>query len=150
VAATLLDKGIIESRLKGNTLRVYVFVLKKKKVGVREVQRSLGMSNPSLAQYHLNKLTEMGLLKENGGEYELSGEVKVDVMKDFLMLGALMVPRFVFYAAFFTVFSVYFVYLSIELFQTQPLLLWPAFLLAAATAIFWYEAQHAWRTAPKV
>lgn len=143
-----LDKAIIESKLKGNTLRVYIFALRRRKVGVREVQRGLGMSNPSLAQYHLNKLVEMGLLKENNGEYEISDEIKVDVMKDFLLLGSLLVPRFVFYAAFFSVFSIYFIYLSFELIKAEPLILGPSLLLVAATAIFWYEALHAWRNAP--
>ena len=75
---------MVDAELKGNTLRVYVYALKKRKVGVREVQRALLMSNPSLAQYHLNKLKDLGLVSENNGEYEVVGEVKVDVMRDFL------------------------------------------------------------------
>ncbi|TLX99316.1 MAG: hypothetical protein E6K95_09775 [Thaumarchaeota archaeon] len=59
----------VDAQLKGNTLRVYVYALKKRKVGVREVQRALRLSNPSLAQYHLNKLRELGLLREEGGDY---------------------------------------------------------------------------------
>ena len=62
-----MDRGKVQAELKGNTLRVYVYALKRKRVGVREVQRSLRLSNPSLAQYHLNKLKELGLLKEEGG-----------------------------------------------------------------------------------
>lgn len=63
-----MDRGKVQAELKGNTLRVYVYALKRKRVGVREVQRSLRLSNPSLAQYHLNKLKELALLKEEGGE----------------------------------------------------------------------------------
>src|SRR2546425_12268743 len=95
----------VDAQLKGNTLRVYVYALKKRKVGVREVQRALLMSNPSLAQYHLNKLRELGLVAETNGEYEVINEVKVDVMRDFLRMGTLIVPRFVFYAVVFTVFT---------------------------------------------
>jgi predicted transcriptional regulator len=94
-------KENVESRLKGNTLRVYVYVLKKGRVGVREVQRSLGFSNPSLAQYHLNKLKELGLVREDGGEYEVVSEVRVEVLRDFLRFGTLLVPRFVMYAVIF-------------------------------------------------
>ncbi|MDG6933833.1 MAG: hypothetical protein JRN68_03975 [Nitrososphaerota archaeon] len=144
-----MDKDVIESQLKGNTLRVYVYALKKRKIGVREVQRALRMSNPSLAQYHLNKLQEMGLLKETAGEYEVSNEVKVDVMKEFLRVGNLMVPRFVFYGAFFTVFAVYFGILSIRLYFSEPLLLWPTALVILGAAVFWYEAIKAWRSAPQ-
>ena len=66
-------QGMVDAELKGNTLRVYVYALKKRKVGVREVQRALLMSNPSLAQYHLNKLRELGLVSESNGEYEVVG-----------------------------------------------------------------------------
>ena len=42
--------------LRGKTLEVYRYLLKSKNpVGIREVQRSLDLSTPSLASYHLNK-----------------------------------------------------------------------------------------------
>ena len=140
--------GMVDSQLKGNTLRVYVYALKKKKVGVREVQRALLMSNPSLAQYHLNKLKELGLVSENNGEYEVIGEVKVDVMRDFLRLGTLIVPRFVFYAVVFTVFAAYLTFVGFQYFSLVPVLEWLALALVAAALVFWYEAARAWRSAP--
>lgn len=139
---------MVDAELKGNTLRVYVYALKKRKVGVREVQRALLMSNPSLAQYHLNKLKDLGLVSENNGEYEISNEVKVDVMRDFLRLGTLIVPRFVFYAVFFTVFAVYLTLVSYPFFQVVPILEWFSGALILSAAAFWYEAQRAWRSAP--
>ncbi|QQG48260.1 MAG: hypothetical protein HY247_05760 [archaeon] len=141
-------QSMVDAVLKGNTLRVYVYALKKRKVGVREVQRALLMSNPSLAQYHLNKLRELGLVAENNGEYEILNEVKVDVMRDFLRVGTLIVPRFIFYAAFFTVFAGYLTYLAVPYFQAVPILEWFAGLILASAAVFWYEAQRAWRSAP--
>jgi hypothetical protein len=143
-----LTSGIVDAELKGNTLRVYVYALKNRKVGVREVQRALHMSNPSLAQYHLGKLKDLGLLAENNGEYQIVNEVKVDVMRDFLRVGTLIVPRFVFYAVFFTVFAAYLAVVSYPLFTLVPALIWLTAFLAAAAAIFWYEAQRAWRSMP--
>ncbi|MBI2649472.1 MAG: hypothetical protein HYW93_07470 [Thaumarchaeota archaeon] len=142
------DRGSVQASLKGNTLRVYVYVLKNRRVGVREVQRSLSLSNPSLAQYHLNKLKESGLVKENNGEYEVVDEVKVDVMRDFLRVGTLLVPRFVFYAVFFTVFTVYLSVASYTIYHNLPVIAWFITLLVVASGIFWYEAQKAWRSAP--
>lgn len=147
-AAKTRTQGMVDAELKGNTLRVYVYALKKRKVGVREVQRALLMSNPSLAQYHLNKLRELGLVSENNGEYEVAGEVKVDVMRDFLRLGTLIVPRFVFYAAIFTVFAVYLSFVGYAYFGLVPVLPWFSFALTAAAVMFWYEAIRAWRSAP--
>jgi hypothetical protein len=139
---------MVDAELKGNTLRVYVYALKKRRVGVREVQRALLMSNPSLAQYHLNKLKDMGLVSENNGEYEVVGEVKVDVMRDFLRLGTLIVPRFVFYAVVFTVFAVYLTIIGYPFDSLVPVVGWLSIVVAAAAAVFWYEAVRAWRSAP--
>jgi hypothetical protein len=141
-------QGMVDAELKGNTLRVYVYALKKRKVGVREVQRALLMSNPSLAQYHLNKLKDLGLVLENNGEYVISNEVKVDVMRDFLRVGTLIVPRFIFYAVFFSVFAGYLTFVAYPLFAVIPMLEWFALALIVAAAAFWYEAQRAWRSAP--
>ena len=139
---------MVDAELKGNTLRVYVYALKSRKVGVREVQRALLMSNPSLAQYHLNKLKDLGLVSENNGEYEISKEVKVDVMRDFLRVGTLIVPRFIFYALFFSVFAGYLTYVAYPYFQLVPILEWFSGVLILSAAAFWYEAQRAWRSAP--
>lgn len=136
------------SELRGNTLRVYLYALKQGSVGVREVQRSLGMSNASLAQYHINKLAEMGLLKEEGGEYRVTGEVKVDVLRDFAKFGKILVPRFVFYGMLFTVFTAYLSLVSVHSYASEPITAWFAVLLALASAIFWVEAVKAWRAVP--
>ena len=141
-------QGMVDAELKGNTLRVYVYALKKRSVGVREVQRALLMSNPSLAQYHLNKLRELGLVSEKNGEYEVVGEVKVDVMRDFLRLGTLIVPRFIFYAVVFTVFAGYLTFAGAPFFSLVPVLAWFTVALVVAAAAFWYEALRAWRSAP--
>ena len=143
-------QGMIDAGLKGNTLRVYVYALKKGKVGVREVQRALLMSNPSLAQYHLNKLKDMGLVVQNDGEYEISKEVKVDVMRNFLRIGTLIVPRFVFYAVFISVFAIYLGFVAYPYFSYVPLLEWFSGALGFSAAAFWYEAVRAWRSAPSI
>jgi hypothetical protein len=148
VGLGLAEKSKVEAQLKGNTLRVYVYALKKGRVGVREVQRSLAFSNSSLAQYHLNKLKELGLVKDENGEYVIVNEVKVDVMRGFLRVGTLMVPRFTFYAVFFMVFAVYLGVASHADFSANSHLAWFTILLSLAAAIFWYEAITAWRSAP--
>ena len=141
-------QGMVDAELKGNTLRVYIYALKKRKVGVREVQRALLMSNPSLAQYHLNKLKDLGLVSEDNGEYEVVGEVKVDVMRDFLRLGTLIVPRLIFYAVIFTILGGYLAFVGSPYFGLVPVLEWSSVTLAVAAAVFWYEALRAWRSAP--
>jgi|GEM_PF-1549055 transcriptional regulator, ArsR family len=50
----------IEGELKGKTPQVYLYMLKRNEpVGVREVQRDLDFSSPSVASYHLDKLISL-------------------------------------------------------------------------------------------
>jgi hypothetical protein len=56
--------------LRGLTLKVYKFILKSDRpIGIREVQRGLNLSSPTLALYHINKLEEAGLIKKELGGY---------------------------------------------------------------------------------
>ncbi len=107
------------------------------------VQRALLMSNSSLVQYHLNKLKELGLVSENNGEYHMSNEVKGDVMRDFPRVGTLIVPKFIFYAVFISVFAVYLTFVAYPFFQYVPILQWFSGALILAALAFWYEAQWA-------
>jgi hypothetical protein len=145
----LAERGRVDAELKGNTLRVYVYALKKNRVGVREVQRGLGLSNPSLAQYHLTKLKELGLMREENGEYEVVGEVKVDVMRDFLRIGSSLIPRFVFYAVFFTIVAAYMGWTTAFDYSGTPIAWWFTSLFVLVCGIFWYEAIRAWRASPQ-
>ncbi|MEM2111058.1 MAG: hypothetical protein QXX08_04165 [Candidatus Bathyarchaeia archaeon] len=100
--ATLAD---IESHLKGKTLLVYWFILKSQSssVGVREIQRELGFSSPSIAAHHLEKLCSLGLVEKTlRGEYLLAREVKVGVLRFFTRLGRFMIPRYLFYSVWFS------------------------------------------------
>ena len=144
----LEKKSIAESQLKGNTLRTYIYVVTHKKSGVREVQRELHFSSSSLAQYHLSKLVDLGLLTEQGGEYfVLADSVKVDVLKDFLRFGTFIVPRFIFYAVFFTIMTVFFG-IVILLNSGSAIEIILIGLLAASCGLFWYEALRAWLRGP--
>ncbi len=137
----------IASQLKGNTLRVYWYVMNadKQTVGVREVQRALGFSSPTLALYHLDKLRDLGLVSKDTGEYRLIKEVKVDVLKQFMRVGRVYVPRFSLYAVLFTALSVYYALRVgiLDFFTVFGL----SFGIAGA-GIFWFETWKAWRQQP--
>ena len=117
----------------------------KQTVGVREVQRALSFSSPTLALYHLDKLKDLGLVSKDSGEYRLIKEVKVDVLKQFLKLGTVFVPRFALYAALFTALFVYYVVIlpDLSLFTFFGLLFG-----GLASGIFWFETWKAWRQQP--
>lgn len=83
--------------LRGLTLKVYKFVLRSGgPVGIREVQRALGLSSPTLALYHMNKLEEAGLIKKESNGY-IADRV---VLENLIRFRRILIPRNFFYMIF--------------------------------------------------
>jgi len=144
-----LDLAFLESELKGKTLLVYWYLLQQPThtVGVREVQRSLNFSSPSIAVHHLQKLETLGLVEKKGtGEYVLEEEVKVGILRFFTRMGSFLVPRYLFYSVLFTTMLATYLIVS---FIAQVL---PSFYALAfgviALIIFWIETIRLWRARP--
>ncbi len=135
----------IESQLKGKSLIVYWHLLKSgNAVGVREIQRELGMSSPSVASHHLDKLRDLGIVDQDSyGRYFLSVTVEVGVLQVFTKVGRFMLPRYSFYAAFFTTLLI--LYLAISFSSINYFAL--GFVLVGC-GIFWYETMRIWRRRP--
>jgi predicted DNA-binding transcriptional regulator len=143
------DLAIIESQLKGKTLLVYWYLLRSpsSRVGVREIQRSLGFSSPSVAAHHLEKLLSLGLVdKSMTGEYFLVQEVKVGLLRFFTRLGRFLVPRYLFYSIWLS--TMFVIYLA---------LYWPSWCIhnvaaiilgSVACFILWFETARLWRQKP--
>ncbi|MCW3978867.1 MAG: helix-turn-helix domain-containing protein [Candidatus Bathyarchaeota archaeon] len=143
------DDEVIESELKGKTLLVYMYLIRSRKptVGVREVQRALGFSSPSVSSYHLNKLQELGLVASERGDYRLVREVKLGVLRQFVTLGGVMLPRFLFYAVLVTTMLLTYLYQFPFRFERQYV---TTLLLGAVPAVvLWYETARIWRDRPR-
>ena len=135
----------IEEQLKGKTLLVYMYMVKKKEpVGVREVQRELGFSSPSVATYHIDKLVELVLVNQDEyGRYFVVQKVQVGVLQAFVNIGGLAVPRLLFFAAFFTTALIAYLILNFENLEVYAI----GFALAGAAA-FWLETFRVWIKRP--
>jgi predicted transcriptional regulator len=86
------DENKLEYALRGKDWKVYWLLLKSgRPMSVREVQRSLHFSSPSVAQHHLEQLRELGLVQKQdiGGYYSLTSEVKIGVLRHFVLRGFL-------------------------------------------------------------
>ena len=117
-------------------------------MSVREVQKTLRFSSPSVAQHHLEQLRQLGLVKKDdvGGNYSLTSEVKIGVLRHFVKLGRLLFPRYFFYALFSTTFYLIYVLALMQGFTRESL-----FILmfgAIVSAIFWFEAFRIWSLKP--
>ena len=148
----LLDAGDetkFEYALRGKAWKVYWLLLKSgRPISVREVQRALHFSSPSVANHHLEQLRELGLVQKQdvGGHYFLVNEVKIGVLRHFVKLGKLLFPRYFFYAVFSTSFYIAYLVLLMQGFTRENL-----FILsfgAIVSAIFWYEAFRIWSMRP--
>jgi hypothetical protein len=133
--------------LKGNTLRVYTYLFKVRRSGIREAQRSLGLKSASLAQYHLDKLVELGLAqKDELGNYVLAKEIKIEALEQFLKIGTYIIPRFVLYSMMLSILFVYFlVFARVEITQAS---VWAYIFAVVGLIITWYETFRAWRRTP--
>ena len=143
------DLAVIESQLKGKTLQIYWYLLRSpsSRVGVREIQRSLGFSSPSVAAHHLEKLLSLGLVEKSmTGEYFLVQEVKVGLLRFFTRLGRFLVPRYLFYSLWLS--TMFVIYLT---------LYWPSGCIhniaavifgSLASVILWFETVRLWRAKP--
>ncbi len=143
------EEAKFEYALRGKAWKVYWLLLKSgRPLSVREVQKALHFSSPSVAQHHLEQLRELGLVeKQNvGGHYFLVNEVKIGVLRHFIKLGKLLFPRYFFYAVFSTVFYALFL-----LFLVQGVTRENLFIItfgAIISFIFWYEAARVWSLRP--
>jgi DNA-binding transcriptional ArsR family regulator len=129
-----------EDALKGNSLEVYRFLLRNgKPAGVREVQRALNLSTPSLASYHLSKLEEAGLIKKENGNYVIN---KI-ILEDCIKVNRFLIPRFLCYAVFA------FLLLTTELTVLRPNVVTSFYFFAtvgtlACAVAFSYETVKVW------
>jgi len=72
-------------------------------MGVRDIQRSLGFSSPSLALHHLTKLSELDLVsKDAHGIYSVTRTVRVGSLSLFIKFGTRLLPRFLFLGSLFS------------------------------------------------
>ncbi len=143
------DLAVVESQLRGKTLLVYWYLLRSptSTVGVREIQRSLGFSSPSVAAHHLDKLLTLELVEKTAtGEYFLAQEVKVGLLRFFTRLGRFLIPRYLFYSLWLS-----------TMFITYLILYWPtgsihniaAILFGSvANLVLWFETIRLWREKP--
>ncbi len=143
------DETEFDYKLRGKAWNVYWLLLKNgHPMSVREVEKALRFSSPSVAQHHLEQLRQIGLVqKENvGGNYSLVSEVKIGVLRHFIKLGRLVFPRYFFYALFSSAFYITYLTMFLENFTRENL-----FIIsfgATVSVIFWYEAIRVWRLKP--
>ncbi len=135
-----------EYQLKGKTAQVYMLLIKHTgmPMGVREVQRILGFSSPSIAHYHLEKLVSIGLVRRTErGEYEVVEVVKVGILKSFVRIGTLLMPRYAFYSILLSTMLLLYIFLYPQNFSTHNVIALTFGIISCI--ILWYETFKVWK-----
>ncbi len=131
------------NEIRGNTLKVYMHLLKHGPSELRDVQREIGLSTPSLASYHLGKLVEAGYVKQDElGRYVVTGEALGEVLAGYSKIGVAIVPQLFFFALLFTILTAFF---SIEVILYANFTLFLVAVSFAMVVILWFETVRLWR-----
>jgi hypothetical protein len=107
----LVDKtaeDVLKAKVEGEyvTFRVYVFLLKAGQASVRDIYRGAGLSSPSLALHHLEKLERLKLVwKDENGLYHVIA-TKFGVLRFFHKTGRWLLPRSFFYMILYAAIAV--------------------------------------------
>jgi len=93
--------GFSNKKIHGTTWDVYLYIATSKEPqGVRSIWRGLKLSSPSLAQYHINKLRDLELIKITPeGKYQLNEDEKVGALNNFIRLRGRLIPNLLIYGA---------------------------------------------------
>jgi len=86
----------MEALLKGTTWKVYKYVLENGPTGIREIQKSLNLSSPSLVIYHLNKLEQEGIVRKDEQGYTANQVL----LRNRVRVRRFLIPRYFFYSLF--------------------------------------------------
>ncbi len=126
--------------LKGTTLDVYRLLLKTNKpLGIREIQRTLNLSSPSIVQHHLAKLEAACLVKREWGDYVIN---RVE-LENCVKISRFLIPRHFLYL----IFAVAVLVLELAVLGSVSIQVYGISVGAAVIfiVIFCYETIKTWR-----
>jgi hypothetical protein len=131
------------NEVRGNTLKVYMYLLKHGPSELRDIQRGLNLSSASLASYHLGKLSEAGFTKQDdSGRYLAIKEAQDKILEGYSRVGPAIVPQLFFFALLFTILVAFFSWAALFASGFAPYLVAVCF---GMLLVFWYETARLWR-----
>ena len=132
--------------LGGTTLRVYRYLYRMgKPCGIREIQRGLGLSSPSVAVYHVRKLLDAGMIREEQGAESQNGSpdsgyvVDRIIYENMIRIRRSLIPFQVAYSFFFATALIILIVLLRPSVLTGAYI-FSLFVIAAACGLFAYQA----------
>ncbi len=129
--------------IRGNTLKVYLYLLKHGPSELRDIQHGLNFSSASLVSYHLGKLSEMGFAKQDAyGKYFAVKEAADKILEGYSKIGPAVVPQLFFFSLLFTILVVFF---AVEIWSGASFVPYLIGVSFAMLVVFWFETIRLWR-----
>jgi hypothetical protein len=133
----------VNQEIRGKTLKVYLYLLRRGPSELRDIQRGVGLSSPSLASYHLGRLAEAGFVtQDKHGTYCAVKEASDKVLEGYSRIGPAIVPQLFFFALLFTILGAFFSYATLYAQDFAPYLV---AVCIALILVVWYETVRLWR-----
>ena len=133
----------ISQEVRGNALKVYLYLLRHGPSELRDVQHGVGLSSASLASYHLGKLSDAGFVTQNEhGRYSAVKEASDRVLEGYSKIGPAIVPQLFFFTLLFTILVAFF---SFEALYASGFTVYLVAVCATMVLVFWYETVRLWR-----
>jgi hypothetical protein len=131
------------NEIKGNTLKVYLYLLRHGPSELRDIQHGIGLSSPSLVSYHLGKLSEAGFASQDEfGKYFAVKETSDKILEGYSKMGSAVVPQMFFFALLFTILGAFFSFMALS---TTGFTIYLIGISVAMILVFWYETVRLWR-----
>ena len=138
-----MTKKKTQKEITGNTLRAYLYLLTHGPSELREVQRGLSLSTPSLASYHLGRLVDSGYVKQDEeSRYVAVKEASTEILQGYSKVGNALVPQLFFFTVLFTILIAFFSFESLSSSLFTPYLIASS---VALVALLWFETVRLWR-----
>lgn len=142
------ERELVNKLLKGRTMSVYALLLTHDKLGVRDIQRTLGFSSPSLALHHLTKLQELNLVEKDAhGEYSVAKLVRVGSLSLFVRIGKRLLPRFLFLITLFATMLIIYAIFFLSYPPTGADIMF-LFLCIISIIVVIHESRRVWSLSP--
>ena len=130
--------------IRGNTVRVYLFVLRNGPCELRDVQRALKLSTPSLAFYHLSRLVQTGIVnRSEDGRYVVVSDISADLLDGYVKFGRRIIPQLFFLSLIFTAILGYYLSLVWRLPLDRDDIV--TIIYSFSIIVLWYETVRVWR-----
>ncbi len=133
----------VNREIRGNTLKVYLYLLKHGPSELRDVQRGVGLSSASLASYHLTRLSESGFVgQDEFGKYFAIKSSSDKVLDGYSKVGSAVVPQLFFFSLLFSILVVFF---SVETLFSSGFAPYLIAVSVGMIVVFWFETVRLWR-----